>query len=43
MKRKLKANTHITSLPKLVEAIKQMWVGDMAIPYFQKLADSMSK
>jgi transposase len=43
MKRKLKANTDITSLPKLVEAIKLMWVEDMAIPYFKKLADSMPK
>jgi hypothetical protein len=26
-----------------VEAIKLMWVEDMAIPYFKKLADSMPK
>ncbi len=36
MKKKLKGNSDITSLPKLMEAIKMM-------DYFQKLSDSMPR
>jgi transposase len=43
MKRKLKDNGNITSLPKLIEAIKLMWVTDMPLNYFQKLSSSMPK
>jgi transposase len=39
MKKKLKGNSDITSLPKLLEAIKMMWVKDMKLDYFQKLSD----
>jgi transposase len=43
MKKKLKGNSDITSLPKLMEAIKMMWVRDMKLDYFQKLSDSMPR
>jgi hypothetical protein len=43
MKRKLKGNTDITSLPKLQEAIKRMWELDMGLSYFRKLSDSMPR
>ncbi len=41
MKAKLKMNSAITSLPKLVEAIKLMWVRDLPLDYFQSLSSSM--
>jgi transposase len=43
MKKKLKGNPGITSLPKLMEAIKMMWVKDMKLDYVQKLSDFMPK
>jgi hypothetical protein len=43
MKRKLKGDRNITSLTKLVEAIKMMWVQDMSLDYFQTLASSMPR
>jgi hypothetical protein len=43
MKRKLKRDSTITSLPKLITAIKMMWVRDMPLAYFEKLADSMPR
>jgi hypothetical protein len=43
MKRKLNGDRNITSLPKLVEAIKMMWVQDMSLDYFQNLANSMPR
>lgn len=43
MKSKLKNSEAITSLPMLEQAIKKMWVEDLAISYFRKLADSMPK
>jgi transposase len=44
MKRKLKAERHsTTSLPKLITAIKTMWVTDMPHSYFLSLAHSMPK
>jgi hypothetical protein len=44
MKRKLKAERHsTTSLPKLITAIKMMWVTDMLHSYFLSLAHSMPK
>jgi transposase len=41
MKAKLKKDSAVTSLPKLIHAIKMMWVKDMPIDYFRKLSDSM--
>jgi hypothetical protein len=43
MKRRLKGNINITSLPKLQDAIKRMWELDMGLSYFRKLSDSMPK
>ena len=43
MRRKLKGNRDITSLPKLVETIKMTWDSDIKMPYFQKLADRMPR
>jgi hypothetical protein len=43
MKKKLKGNSDITCLPKLMEAIKMIWVKDMKLDYFQKLSDSMPR
>jgi hypothetical protein len=43
MKRKLQDDGNITSLPKLIEAIKLMWVTDMPLNYYQKLCSSMPK
>jgi hypothetical protein len=43
MKRRLKGNTNITSLPKLQEAIKRMWELDIWLSYFRKLSDSMPR
>jgi transposase len=40
MKKKLKEDHTITSLPKLIEAIKRMWVRDIPKEYFQKLSAS---
>jgi hypothetical protein len=34
MKKKLKGNSYITSLPKLMKTIKMMWVKDMKLGYF---------
>jgi hypothetical protein len=34
MNRKLKSDSNITSLSKLLEAIKLMWVRDTHIPHF---------
>jgi hypothetical protein len=42
MKSKLKAS-NITSLPGLIEAIKLMWVRELPLEYFQKLARSMPR
>ncbi len=41
IKSKLKNDGAVTSLPKLIHAIKMMWVKDMPIDYFRKLSDSM--
>jgi hypothetical protein len=41
MKRKLKGDRNITSLPRLVEAIMMIWVQDMSLDYFQNLANSI--
>jgi hypothetical protein len=41
MKRKLKQDHSITSLPKLITAINMMRVKDMPLACFQKLANSM--
>jgi DDE superfamily endonuclease len=41
MKLKLKNNKEITSLPKLIDAIKTIWVTEMDVAYFKKLASSM--
>jgi hypothetical protein len=41
MKLKLKNNKEITSLPQLIQAVKMMWVTDMNLDYFKKLASSM--
>jgi hypothetical protein len=43
MKQKLKNNKEITSLPKLIQAVKMMWVTDINQDYFKKLASSMPK
>ena len=43
MKRRLKADHNITSAVKLEEAIKDIWMKEMDINYFQNLADSMPK
>lgn len=43
MKAKLKDDYTITSLPKLIEAIKMMWVRELPLDYFQKLASSMPR
>jgi hypothetical protein len=42
MKRKMKGDHTITSLPKLNTAIK-MWEKNMPLAYFQKLADSVPR
>jgi hypothetical protein len=42
MKRKMKGDHTITSLPKLITAIK-MWEKNMPLAYFQKLADSVPR
>jgi hypothetical protein len=43
MKRKLKDDGNITSLPKLIEVIRLMWVTDKPLNYCQKLSSSMPK
>jgi hypothetical protein len=44
MKQKLKADRfNTTSLPKLIFAIKRMWVEDMPASYFLNLAHSMPR
>jgi transposase len=43
MKKKLKEGHTITSLPKLIAAIKRMWVRDIPKEYFQKLSASMPR
>ncbi len=43
MKAKLKMNPAITSLPKLVEAIKLMLVRYLPLAYFQSLSSSMPR
>ncbi len=43
MKKKLKEDHTITSQPKLIAAIKRMWVRDMPKEYFQKLSASMPR
>lgn len=43
MKAKLKNDHSITSLPKLIKAIKIMWVSDMSKELFRKLARSMPR
>ena len=43
MKLKLKDDRAITSLPKLIEAIKMMWVRDLPQSYFKELAHSMPR
>jgi hypothetical protein len=43
VKRRLKGNSSITSLPKPMEAIKLIWVRNMGLPSLQKLADSMPR
>ena len=43
MKRKLKKDHMITSLPLLIRAIKMMWVRDLPPKYFKKLAESMPR
>jgi hypothetical protein len=43
MKAKLKMNSAITTLPKLAEAIKLMWVRDLPLDYFQSLSSSMPR
>jgi hypothetical protein len=41
MKSKLKNDRAINSLPKIIRAIKMMWVKAMPIKYFRKLSDVM--
>jgi hypothetical protein len=43
MKKKLKDQTDITFLPKLITAIKQMWQTDIGSPYFQKPTGSVTR
>ena len=43
MKRTLKKDHTITSLPLLIRAIKMMWVRDLHLSYFKKLAESMPR
>jgi hypothetical protein len=43
MKGKLKRDHAITSLPKLERAIKMMWVKDLPVSLFKKLAHSMPR
>jgi hypothetical protein len=43
MKRKLKEDHTITSIPKLMQAIKKMWLKDMTRDYFKELSTSMPR
>jgi hypothetical protein len=43
MKYKLKSKPAVTSLPKMIQVIKMIWVKDMPLEYFRKLADSMPR
>jgi transposase len=43
MKRKLKEDHTITSVPKLMQAIKKMWLKDMTRDYFKELSASMPR
>jgi transposase len=43
MKYKLKSDRAVTSLPKMILALKMMWIKDMPLEYFRKLCDSMPK
>ncbi len=43
MKYKLKSNRAVTSLPKMIQVIKMIWVKDMPLENFRKLADSMPR
>jgi hypothetical protein len=41
VKSKLKNYRAVTSLPKLIEGLKMMWVQDMPIDHFRKLSNLM--
>lgn len=43
MKKKLKEDHTITSVPKMMQAIKKMWVKDMSLDYFKGLSASMPR
>ena len=43
MKAKLKDDASVTSIPKLIAAIKKMWVKELPQEYFKKLAHSMPR
>jgi hypothetical protein len=43
MKRKLKDDHTITSVPKMMQAIKKMWACDMNRDYFKELLASMPR
>jgi hypothetical protein len=43
MKYKLKSDRAVTSLPKMIQALKMMWIKDMPLEYFRKLSDSMPR
>jgi transposase len=43
MKRKLKEDHTITSVPKMMQAIKKMWLKDMTRDYFKELSASMPR
>jgi transposase len=43
MKRKLKEDHIITSVPKMMQTIKKMWVHDMLRDYVKELSASMSR
>jgi transposase len=43
IKRKLKEDHTITSVPKMMQAIKKMWVRDMTRDYFKELSASMPR
>ncbi len=43
MKYKLKSDRAVTSLPKMIHALKMMWIKDMPLEYFRKLCNSMPR
>jgi transposase len=43
MKYKLKSDQAVTSLLKMIQALKMMWIKDMLLEYFRKLCDSMPR